>query len=470
LKPHLILASALFLGGCAAPLPPITAGAVLAPPAIWRVQLGPVTPIDKQWWAAFGDPVLTRLVETALANNDDIAIAAARVREARAQEQLVRSERFPTLGVGVQGGPSRSVSGAGTPITQTAAQPLFQASYEVDLFGRIASQVRAAEQGTAAAHAARDAALLSVASATASGYTTLRGLDARAEILRATIAARAEALRNARDLARVGYTSQLEVRQTEAEYDAAVQLLPQTRLAIAREENALSLLIGTSPRAIERGLTLVTLRPPPVPDGLPSTLLRRRPDLAEAEANLAATDATLAVARAQFLPTIRLTGSAGVALSTALTNPIALWSLGASVLAPLLDGGRLRAGVDAATARRDVAAFAYRRTALTAFREVEDSLAAVQWLAEQRSALEAQRTAVAESLRHATSRYRAGYTSYFEHLDAQRSLLAVDMSLAQLRTDQLTTTVMLYQAMGGGWSGIGSFGDANSASAARAGR
>jgi multidrug efflux system outer membrane protein len=117
-----------------------------------------------------------------------------------------------------------------------------------------------------------------------------------------------------------------------------------------------------------------------------------------------------------------------------------------------------------------VAAFAYRRTALTAFREVEDSLAAVQRLAEQRSALEAQRAAVAESLRHATSRYRAGYTSYLEHLDAQRSLLAVDMSLAQLRTDQLTTTVMLYQAMGGGWSGIGSFGDANSASAARAGR
>jgi outer membrane protein TolC len=125
----------------------------------------------------------------------------------------------------------------------------------------------------------------------------------------------------------------------------------------------------------------------------------------------------------------------------------------------LLLGGRLQGGVNTAAARRDVAAFAYRRTALTAFREVNDSLAAVQRLAEQRIALEAQRAAVAESLRHATNRYRAGYTSYFEQLDAQRSLLAVDLSLAQLRTDQLTTTVALYQAMGGGWTGAGSFDD-----------
>jgi multidrug efflux system outer membrane protein len=458
-KAHLILGAALFLSGCAGTTPPIPPAAAVTPPAAWRVQLGPVAPVERQWWAAFGDPVLTGLVETALANNDDLAIAAARVREARAQEQLARSERFPTLGVGVQGGPSRSVSGVGTPITQTALQPLFQASYEVDLFGRIGSQVRAAEQGTVAAQAARDAAVLSVASATATGYITLRGLDARADILRATIAARAEALRNARDQARVGYTSELELRQSEAEYEAAAQLLPQIQLAIARQENALSQLTGTSPQAVERGLTLATLRPPPLPDGLPSTLLRRRPDLAQAEASLAASDATLAAARAQFLPSIRLTGSTGLALSTALGDPIGLWSLGASVLAPVFQGGRLQAGVNTAAARRDVAAFAYRRTALTAFREVNDSLAAVQRLAEQRIALEAQRAAVAESLRHATNRYRAGYTSYFEQLDAQRSLLAVDLSLAQLRTDQLTTTVALYQAMGGGWTGAGSFDD-----------
>jgi multidrug efflux system outer membrane protein len=458
-KAHLILGAALLLSGCVGATPPIPPGAAVTPPPTWRVQLGPVTPIDRQWWAAFGDPVLTRLVETALAHNDDIAIAAARVREARGQEQLARSEQFPSLGVGVLGGPSRSVSGVGTPITQTALQPLFQASYEVDLFGRIGSQVHATQQGTVAAQAAADATLLSVASATATGYITLRGLDNQADILRATIAARAETLRNARDEARVGYTSQLEFRQSEAEYEAAVQLLPQIQLAVAREENALSQLIGTSPQAIERGLTLVALRPPPIPDGLPSTLLRRRPDLAQAEATLAASDANLAVARAQFLPSIRLTGSTGLALSTALGNPIGLWSLGASVLAPVFEGGRLQAGVNTAAARRDMAAFAYRRTALTAFREVDNSLAAVQRLAEQRIALEAQRAAVAEALRHATNRYRAGYTSYFEQLDAQRRLLAVDLSLAQLRTDQLTTAVALYQAMGGGWTGSGGFGD-----------
>jgi multidrug efflux system outer membrane protein len=458
LKPFVMLAAgALAIAGCAGRVPPVAPGSAVSAPAQWRTQLGPVSAIEREWWDTFGDPVLTQLVQAALANNDDIGLAASRVREARAQEQLARAQRFPSLGLAMSGGPSRSVSGVGTPLTQTALQPLFQASYELDLSGRIALEVRAAEHGTGAALAARDAAMLSVASATASGYITLRGLDARAEITHATIAARREALRTARDQARTGYTSELELRQAEGEFQATAQLLPQIELAITRQENALSLLVGTSPRAIQRGEALAALRPPPVPDGLPSTVLRRRPDIARAEAAVAASDATLAASRAQFLPSVRLTGSAGVAISTALANPIALWSLGASVLAPLFDGGRLQAGVDLSAARRDEAAFLYRHTALTAFREVEDSLAGVQRLGEQRSALEAQRLASSEALRHASNRYQAGYSSYLEQLDAQRSLLAVELSLAQVRTDQLTTAIALYQAMGGGWAGIGSF-------------
>jgi multidrug efflux system outer membrane protein len=457
MKPYVILAAGILLAGCAGPTPPGPPAIAVSTSAQWRTQLGPVMPIEREWWDSFGDPVLTQLVQTALANNDDIAVATARVREARAQEQLTRAQRFPTLSLAISGGPSGSVSGVGTPITQTAAQPLFQASYELDLFGRVASEVRAAQQGTVAAQAARDGAMLSVASAMASGYISLRGLDAGAEITRATIAARREAMRTARDQARTGYTSQLELRQSEAEFQAAAQLLPQIELAITRQENALSLLLGTSPGAIQRGAALAALRPPAIPDGLPSTLLRRRPDIARGEAAVAATDATLAASRAQFLPSVRLTGTAGAAFSTALANPIALWSVGASVLAPLFEGGRLEAGVDQAAARRDEAALVYRHTALTAFREVEDSLAGIQRLGEQRAALEAQYVAVSEAVRHASNRYQAGYSSYIEQLDAQRSLLNVELSLAQLRTQQLTTAVALYQAMGGGWSGIGSF-------------
>jgi len=399
-----------------------------------------------------GDPVLTALVERALANNVDVATAAARVREARAQERLARAQLVPSLDLGVGATDSRSIGALGTPIESTAVQPLFQAAYEVDLFGRIDQQVEAARQGFLASEAAADAVALSVAAATTTGYVTLRALDARLEIVQETLFSRAEALRIARDRAEAGYTSELELRQAEAEYEATAQLIPQAELQVTRQENALSLLAGDVPRAIERGATLPELRQPPIPAGLPSDLLRRRPDIAQAEFTLASSDATLAAARAQFLPQVRLTGSAGAVLSSALGDPVALWSVGGSLLAPLFSGGRLEAQADTAAARRDQAAFAYRRTVLTAFREVEDNLAAGQRLREQRARLEAQRDAVAEALRHATNRYQAGYSSYLEQLDAQRALLNVELSLVQVESDQLNALVATYQAMGGGWS------------------
>jgi NodT family efflux transporter outer membrane factor (OMF) lipoprotein len=445
-------AGLLLLPACSAPHYPAPPEAGVVPPAGWRTAIGPAAPIDQAWWRRFGDPVLTRLVETALANNPDIAIAAARVREARAQERLARAQLFPTLDAGAGVTRSRSVNAFGQPSVGTSVSPVFQASYEVDLFGRISDQVTAARQSFLASGAARDSAALAVASATASGYVALRGLDLRRRIIVDTIASRGEALRIARDRARVGYTSDLEFRQAEAEYQAAAQLLPQVDLAISRQEDALSLLLGNAPRAIERGLALAALTPPPVPAGLPSDLLRRRPDIAQAEYSLAASDSNLAAARAQFLPSLRLTGSTGEAISSLLGNPVTLFSLGASALAPLFEGGRLRAGAETAAARRDQAAFAYQRIVLTAFREVEDQLAAVVRLGEQRARLEAQRAALAEVLRHAANRYQAGYSPYLEQLDAQRNLLNADLALAQTRVDQLNALIALYQAMGGGWA------------------
>lgn len=447
-------ALAAALAACSVPphTPPPQSASV-SPPAGWRTQLGPTAPVDTQWWQAFGDPVLTRLVETALANNTDLAIAVARVREARAQERLARAQLYPTLDAGAGVSRQRELSPFGTAETLTAAQPSFQAAYEVDLFGRIGAEVEAARQSTLSAQAASDAARLSVAAATASGYITLRGLDERARVTRDTVASRAEALRIAKSRADVGYTSQLEYRQAQAEYENVAQTLPQIELAVRRQEDALALLLGDSPRAIERGADLARLRPPPIPAGLPSDLLRRRPDIAQAEYTLAASDATLSASRAQFLPSLRLTGSAGAVLATGI-DPISIWSIGASVLAPLFEGGRLRAGVETAEARRDQAAFAYRRTVLTAFRETEDALAAVDRLAEQRRHLEAQRAALAEALRHATNRYRAGYAPYLDQLDAQRSLFAAELTLTQAQADQLTALVSLYQAMGGGWSAV----------------
>jgi len=446
------LAPVACLAGCMAPDTPPPAGAALVAPETWRSGLPGEGTVDAQWWRAFGDAAMTRLVEAAIANNTDIAIAVARVREARAQETLARAQLFPTLDANGTVTHGRSVNAFGQAVEGTTAQPTVQAAYEVDLFGRIDDQVSAARSAWMASAAARDAARLSVAAATASGYVTLLALDARRAVVRDTIAARAESLRIARSRWQAGYTSQLELRQAEAEYEAAALILPQVELAITRQENALRLLTGEVPGPVERGGSLAALVAPPVPDqGLPSALLRRRPDIAQAELTLAASDATLSAARKQFLPSIRLTAAAGGVFNSALPDPITIWSVGGSVLAPLFQGGRLRAGVETAAARRDQAAFAYRKAALTAFREVDDALANVASLNRQRESAEAQRTAIADALRHASNRYRAGYSSYLEELDAQRALLSADLGLVQLRADQMNALVALYQALGGGW-------------------
>ncbi len=442
------LAGALLLSACAPALQDAPPGASVASPIAWRTQLGVTAPVEAQWWQAFGDPQLSALVEKARANNPDVQIAAARVEEARATERGSRGLLLPSLGIGVDGAVRREVSPFGQGLDSVVAQPAFRASYELDLFGKNAARVDAARANLAASEASEEAARLSVAAATATGYITLLALDARRVVLDETVASRQQALKFARDRAEVGYTSQLELRQAEAEYQAAVQLVPQLKAQIARQENALAVLTGELPTAIERGGTLSGLRLPAHCD-LALRASPPRPDIAAAEYRIAAADAQMRVARAQFMPSINLGASAGLALSDLLADPVSLWSLGGSILAPIFQGGRLTAQLEGATAQRDQAAWAYRSAALNAFREVEDRMAVLANLTEQERALQAQRFAVADALRHASNRYRAGYTAYIEQVDAQRALLSVDLSLIQTKVDELTTLVGLYQAVGG---------------------
>ncbi|WP_374391617.1 efflux transporter outer membrane subunit [Sphingopyxis sp.] len=440
----------LLIAGCAPAISPRPEASVVAPPADWRTSLPAEGAVEREWWGRFGDPQLSALVEQARANNTDLAIAAARVAEARAQERVARSLLLPSLSASVPGSEARTVNAFGQPSESTSAQPTFQAAYEVDLFGVNAALRDAARASAATLAAAQEAATLSVSATAASGYITLLALDDRLKVLRETLVQRGEALRIARDRAEAGYTSELELRQSEAEYRAAEQQIPTIEAAIARQENALSLLVGDTPHAITRGTDFDALATPVVPAVVPSDLVRRRPDIAQAEYSLAATDANLRAARGQFLPQIRLSASGGAAISSLLRDPITIWSIGGSILAPIFSGGRLEGQFDAATAQRDQAAFAYRKAVLIAFREVEDQLALIDRLGAQEQALLAQRAAVAEVLRHATNRYRAGYSPYLEQIDAQRALLSVDLALIQLRADRLTSYVALYQALGGG--------------------
>jgi NodT family efflux transporter outer membrane factor (OMF) lipoprotein len=449
---RLPIALTVALSACVGPRPEAPPAAQVTAPAGWREAAGVANSVRADWWAAFGDPVLTALVDRALANNPDLGAAAARVEEARAAARLAQAQQRPNIGGAATGAEAQTVGALGSPLTALATSPQVQASYDLDLFGRLRQASRAARAQALAQAGARDTVRLAVASGVASGYVTLRALDLRLAVARATLASRAEQLRIARRRAETGYTSALELHQAESEYHATEQLIPQAELAIRRQENALSLLAGDAPGPVARGLPLDRLVAPAVRPGLPSDLLRRRPDLFQAEQALVAADRSLDSARAAFLPSIALTGSAGIAISSALDNPVALFSLGASVLAPILDGGRTRAQADVAAARRDQAAFAYRDAALTAFRETEDALAGVRRSGEQAASLQAQVDALAAGLRNAVNRYRAGYSSYLDQLDAQRSLLSAQLALVQARADRLTALVALYQALGGGWA------------------
>lgn len=442
-------ASALALSACAmTPLPPV--GAEPARPAAWRAKAPIGEAVEPGWWRAFGDPGLSEAIERALTNNTDLSVAEARVREAEALAAQARSALLPAIDATAGGQQARTVGPSGQPSESATGQVQVQAAYEIDLWGRIRSADAAARASLQASRFGRDASALSVASATARAYVTLVSLDAQLEIARTTLISRDEALRLASRRAEAGETSRLELTQAQGEQGAAARQVPALELAVRRQENAVRLLTGDLPGSVRRARLEGLDLPAPSP-GLPSALLARRPDIAQAEAQLLATDASLASARAALLPQVRLTASIGELFVEGM-DPTTVWSLGGSVLAPLFDGGRLAAGVGVAEARRDGAAFTYRGVVLNGFSEVEAALEGVMRLESQAEAAAAQRAALQEALRHARNRYRAGYASYLEELDAQRGLLNVELGLIQLQEARLLNAIALYQALGGGWT------------------
>jgi len=447
--------AALGLQGCAATVArsPIPQAASVAAPPVWRSSPAiSNTAVTRDWWRALGDPVLDDLVARALEHNVDVAIAAARVDEARAQSRLAHAALFPTLDLGVGGQQSRSLNAFGQAYEAASGQPDLRAGYEVDLWGRLSSLDAAGRASLQASEAAQATTRLAVAAAVARSYVSLRSLDAQLQVTRDTAQARSESARVARRRFDAGYSGELELAQAESELAAARQRIPALEQAIARQENALSVLCGGPPTVIQRGLGLTAIALPEAVAGLPSAVVRQRPDIAAAEAQIVGADASLSAARALMLPQVRLTASISRLFTETLDDPVTLWSAGGSVLAPLFNGGRIRAQGDAAEARRDQAAFAYRGVVLNAFLEVENALAAADRLAAQEAAIEAQRTSVTRAYVLAENRYKAGYASYLEQIDAQRGVLATDLAWLQVRESRLLAAIALAQAVGGGWT------------------
>ncbi len=452
-----VAAIVLLLAGCAGQRPPIPQGASVAIPPHWRGDPSPaaVVPVEDKWWQGFDDPVLNALVDRALARNVDLLAAAARIAEARAQLRLATSRMRPSVSLSASGGRDRSLNAFGMGYDETDGTSEAAISYEVDLFGRLSALKGAARDSYLASRAARDTLRLAVIATVVEAYIGLRAQDARLRIAQDTLATRQEELRLIRRQASIGYSAALDLRQAEVEYEATAQLVPATQLVIIRQENAISLLVGDAPGAVMRGKAFEDLGNVPIPSTLPAQLLRQRPDIAEAEDMLAAADRNLDAARAAFMPRIGLSASGGLVGSTVFASPVGLFSLGGSVLAPLFEGGALRAGADTAASRRDQAAFAYRKTVLTAFQQVEDAMAGIDRLSEQEKAAQHQSDAAAAAFRLASNRYRAGYAPYLEQLDAERSLLGARLAVIDIHADRLATLVQLCQSLGGGWSARG---------------
>jgi len=454
---RLLLASlsALMLSGCATEVE--RAPSSLPIPESWRQQVGPHAAPEAQWWQAFGDNQLNRLVEQALQHNSDILIARSRVDQYRAQLRAAQGDNFPTLSAGVAATHQRALSSAtGEPYESAVFQGLLQSSYDVDLWGSRSSSIRATQATLDAQRAAASAAELTVASSVASGYLSLCALDEQLRVTEATLATRENSLKLAQRQFEAGYTSRLEWMQAASEYQTAKAQVPQLQHQIVQQENALSVLVGMNPRAIARNSQFDHIRPQTLPALLPSQLLNRRPDIVQAQRQLLAADASLDSAKAQLLPSLNLTASGTLQsshLHELLANPFRLWSIGGSVLAPLLNREALTAQVDVAMASRNQALYGYEKVVRNAFSEVDDAMDAIRRSEQQLTELEQQARFVAEAYRIAHNRYQNGYASYLDELDAQRTLFTTQLNIVSVKNTLLLAQIDLYRALGGGWQG-----------------
>lgn len=429
------------------PLPAAYAVAQAAPGAALALQ---------PWDRVFQDAALQSLIRSALDSNTNVQIAAVRVLQARAQLGIVRADEFPQINASAALGGQRTPQ-LGSNAAKTAGAVSLQgaASWELDFWGRLRNASAAARADVLAADWGRRAVVTALISDVATSYYTLRALDEALDIARRTLTTRQSSLELARIREQGGATTLLDVRQAEQLVYDATSTIADIERRISIEEHGLALLLGRTDAVVTRdGTATATPLMPEVPAGLPSDLLERRPDIRQAEQLVVATSAELASARASFFPRVTLTGAGGVA-STALTSLFTggagLWSLAASALQPVFNGGRLESRQALAEARRQEAVLAYAGTVQEAFREAADALTSYTKLRELRTQRELLQQAATDARRLADLRYQGGATSYLEVLDADTRLFAAELGLADARRQELNSFVEVYRALGGGW-------------------
>lgn len=411
---------------------------------------------DQKWWEAFQDETLQGLIKTALQNNYDVRIAAARVLEARAQVGITRADQLPTIGANAGASDQRIPASLGRPAIETNANQVnLSLAWELDFWGKFRRSTESARANLLANEWARRQVISTLVSDVANAYFQLRELDLELEISQRTLASRQDSLRLTKLLADHGATSMLDVRQAEQLVYAAGASIPDLERRIEQQENFISTLLGANPDAVARGKKL-TEQPhaPQVPAGLPSALLERRPDIRDAEQQLVASNAQIGVAKADYFPHISLTAGGGYqssALSNLFTGPAGLWNFGGNAAQPVFEGGRIRNRVRFAQARKEEAALFYQRTIQQAFREVSDALVGYRKSQEFRVQQEQLTRSAEDATRLSTMRYQGGATSYLEVLDSDTRQFAAQLTLAQAQLNELQSLVRIYRALGGGW-------------------
>lgn len=434
----------------------------------WQTAVPAEAMARGQWWTVFGDAHLNTLELSALAANQDLAAAAARLKQARAIEQVADAARWPAIGAGF--GPTRQQNapgslgvppGAERPDAQTVWRAQGTVSYEVDLFGRVTSTVHAAKADRQEIEALFRSVQLALQADVAQQYFSIRELDAELAVFRRAVELRTDALTFVQHRMDAGDVSGLELAQAQAELASAQSDAMTVARQRANAEHALAVLLGESP-------STWTFEPSPldpvtvsIPPGLPSTLLERRPDIAAAERAMAAENARIGVARAAWFPSLILTGAAGYesgnftdlfkwSSRTFLLGPL----VGTSLTVPLIDGGVRRGNLAGAHARYEESVARYHQQVLVAFQEVEDNLSALRILAEQTKVQAREVDASARATALSKVQYDAGSVAYLSFIDAERTELQARLAAVRLRGTNATSTVNLIRALGGGWEGF----------------
>lgn len=414
------------------------------------------------WWLVFNDPLLDQLIAEATRANANLAVAAARLKQARGSAGIAAAELMPQVGLGL--GAAREHAAplalglpAATPApTGTRYQAQLSASYEVDLFGRVASNVDAATSDAAAVEATYRSVLLSLQADVAQTYFTLRASDAELATLRQNVHLREENLRVNQRRHELGDIGEFDLARASTELSTARAEAIGLQRQRAGSEHALALLLGRPAASFTAAVHPLedVAALPSIPAGLPSALLQRRPDIASAQRAMEASNARIGVARAAMFPVLGLNAAAGGEagnLADVFNWSSRSWVLGALMSMPLIDGGRNRNNLARSEAVLEESVASYRQRVLVAFAEVEDNLAGLRILAEQAGQTDAALLSARRSAQLAQMLYAAGRSSYLDLLDAQRNLAAVERGAVQLRGSRALATVALIRALGGGW-------------------